>query len=278
MCKPSCKRYSDVLQSSLHWGIKISSHTAGKVGKHTTLHVPQWDRLMKKNSLIWCVCSNNLWLRSSLWLAFCFLLSSIQSSRRLRWRCTLLPASSIIYCLRQRAWQNTTTLGSKPCLFICQTTWQDGEQRRHDVGWVLTSCFCSSHRLSCSLPLLWYMEGGLRPGSGSGLKLRLRLALIKFSRHHWQACCSSCRAINLVLPITALLLPQCPSPPHPLCHPSHPEGGGRRVTRFRRKEGPRRRHEGRTGSVSGFIWCVLSPTSITMREMTLSYSFVFATL
>lgn len=39
------------------------------------------------------------------------------------------------------------------------------------------------------------------------MALELRLRIIKFSRDHWQACCSSSRAINLVLPITVLLLP-----------------------------------------------------------------------
>lgn len=71
-----------------------------------------------------------------------------------------------------------------------------------------------------------WMWGLKTQGQTQGQRLELMLGLITFSRHHWQACCSSSRAINLVLPITVLpflLLPpppSCPPPPRPLCSPS----------------------------------------------------------
>lgn len=100
------------------------------------------------------------------------------------------------------------------------TGWEAKETRCEvSINQMLPCCF-SIYSFSFHLcpPLSDTYTWGLeRLGSVLGLGLELRLRLIKFPRHHWQACCSSSRAINLVLPITVLLpllllLPFFPSP------------------------------------------------------------------
>lgn len=92
----------------------------------------------------------------------------------------------------------------------------------------------------------------LGPGLGRGLELRL----IKFSRHHWQACCSSSRAINLVQPITVLLLLLSPVllllTPYAIHHTLSGKEGGRHMR----------------GGRGGFSkWTLLWKTSTKEREI-----------
>lgn len=147
--------------------------------------------------------------------AYDFPLFSNQSSHKATRTCTLLPASSIMSLPKTDSmdvsdcWLDISQQWSKKCVCICK--WR-GEAKEQGVSFVMTKCYphvslftpCPFLYTLLSDTCLWGLEG---LGLALVMALELRLRIIKFSRDHWQACCSSSRAINLVLPITVLLLP-----------------------------------------------------------------------
>lgn len=132
------------------WYLPVNrTHSAIKISPKKYVYIRSASKTIKKG--IW---RKTLWLRLFALFGFSlkplFSWSSIQSSHQASWTCTLLPASSIIYCHRQtvwicqmvvRAWHNTTMLRWKHPVCICQSKWQDREQRRQVVSYVLTKFF-----------------------------------------------------------------------------------------------------------------------------------------
>lgn len=222
-------------------------NTFGYKNKYAELQFPTTSKCIGKGS--W---SKTLWSASdvktmihyvwvSTWnLRFAvasFALKPIQSQKQ---PCTSFPASSIIYCHKQTARICQIAFGARrdpdnariktACLNLSPRTTRLGAKEKV-VSWVQTRrhppvsliySFPSCSILSSITPACEGLWEGVR---------ERRLTLIKFSRHHWQACCSSNRAINSVLPITVPPPPSFPRvlllAPYAIHHSLSWKGGGR---------------------------------------------------